>query len=113
MGYMRHHCIIITGWDKKIVNKAYRKATSIFTGCPISKPTKEVINGYTSFWIAPDGSKEGWGDSDKGDMERGEFIKYLMGLYYEDGSSPLAWALVQYGDDNCITKIIDSNDDNR
>jgi hypothetical protein len=49
------------------------------------------MNSTRSFLVAPDGSKEGWEESDKGDQRREEFVEWLRGQAYNDGSNPLAW----------------------
>ena len=58
------------------------------------------MNSYLSFFIPPDGSKEGWPDSDLGDERRARFIAWLHDQEFEDGGSCLAWAEVQYGDED-------------
>lgn len=79
MGYMRHHTIVVTGWDKKSVVAAYREAMRVFadTRACVSRITPEGQNGQRSFFIAPDGSKEGWDDSADGDAARAAFTKWL------------------------------------
>ena len=37
-----------------------------------------MTNGQSSFFIAPDGSKEGWATSDNGDNARKEFLDWLL-----------------------------------
>lgn len=59
----------------------------------------------------PDGSKEGWEHSDVGDKARDSYTDWLKAQAYEDGSSPLQWVEVQYGDDNGETKIIRHSDE--
>jgi len=73
MGYMRNNAIVITSEFSVRVETAHRKASDIFEWVsPISPAT---INGSRSFFIPPDGSKEGWGESNIGDECRREFIK--------------------------------------
>ena len=50
-------------------------------------PIPSVINGYVTYLFAPDGSGEGWEDSDDGDRYRHQFIE-LFNFKYSDGSSP-------------------------
>jgi hypothetical protein len=76
----------------------------------VSEIVKSNINGYKSFFVAPDGSKEGWLDSDEGDIQRTALIKFLQGFRDPDGDSPLSWALIMYGDTN-RRKYIITNDD--
>lgn len=108
MGYMRHHAIIVTcGYDDWI-GKAHKKATQIFV--EVSGILKSSINGYESFFIPPDGSKEGWEESEIGDTQRKEYVKWLIAQKYDDGSSPLKWVEVQYGDDEGETIITQHSD---
>ena len=107
MGYIRHHAIIVTSWDKDLLVKAYFKAFEYNN--QITPITDGVINGYCSFLIVPDGSKEGWPESDDGDISRKKFIEWLELQKYDDGSSSLSYVEIQFGDDNGVTKIISHN----
>lgn len=106
---MRHHSIVVSSWNAVLIKEAYVKAEEIFPWVsPISPGT---TNGYHSFFIPPDGSKEGWDESVKGDKQRDAFIDWLNGYAYEDGSSPFGWVEVQFDDDDLITKVIRDSDD--
>lgn len=50
-------------------------------------PIPSVINGYVTYVFAPDGSNEGWPDSDDGDRYRHRFAE-LFSFTFPDGSSP-------------------------
>lgn len=105
MGYMRHDAIVVTAWDKKYVRAGMAKAKQL--GLPISTMTKEVTNGYCSFLIAPDGSKEGWDTSNQGDAARDAW-KVWANEAYKDGTY-LEWVHVSFaGDEDRDTKVIDS-----
>lgn len=93
MGYMRHNAIIVTGFDEAKVNAWHAEAVAIFGGA-VTNIVKAEINGYWSFLVGPDGSKEGWAESDEGDERRARFLAYLGGQQWPD------WIEVQYGDDN-------------
>lgn len=78
MGYMRHHAIVVIGWDEKAVRAAHEKAEGLFLDiAPVTPITPETTNGYRSFMVAPDGSKEGWDHSERGDIARGVFRAWL------------------------------------
>lgn len=113
MGYIRHHAIIVTcGYFAKEDNfkHLYKMAKQLFEEhCSDLIPSQ--MNGYTTFIIAPDGSKEGWETSENYDWKREEFIKILEQYRYSDGSGPLKWVEVQYGDDDGITKIVHHSDE--
>jgi len=77
MGYIKHNAIIVTSFDVVHLHTIYDLAYDIFyagEGWNIISPIMQSpINSYQSFFIAPDGSKEGWGDSHKGDELRQQF----------------------------------------
>lgn len=100
MGYIRHHAIAVTSGGMEI-KKAHTKAKKIF-GNRTSKIIKSNINGFESFFIAPDGSKEGWEDSNKGDDQRHEFIDYLE-------NNLINYCEFFYGDDNGESKVLNHN----
>lgn len=95
MGYMRHHAIVVTTWHDESINGAHKAATDL--GMIVTPITPAAINGYRSFMVCPDGSKEGWTDSDQGDANRDAFVSWLE----RGGDSPpwCDWAEVQYGDE--------------
>ncbi len=109
MGYMRQHVIVVTSWKEESVTLAHERAMEIF-GTQCSNMVSSVTNGESSFFIGPDGSKEGWAESDKGDQRREEFKAWLRTQVYEDGTSNLSWVEVFYGDDNGEAAIVDHRD---
>lgn len=113
MGYERHHAIIVTdrGYGD-FIQRAHREAMKIFMG-RVSGIIPSAINGNKSFFVAPDGSKEGWAVSDRGDADRAEFKAFLRSFEYPDGSTRLAWVEVQYGDDEMETIVTDDSDATR
>ena len=68
------------------------------------------VNNYRSFAIVPDGSKEGWPESDEGDEGRDRFIEWLDTQRYDDGSPRQRWVEVQFGDDDEETKVCRDSD---
>lgn len=112
MGYMRHHAIIVTSWENKHVRQAAVEAkkacarNELRTGL-VSNIRMSDMNGYGSFTVYPDGSKEGWELSANGDKMREEFVGWLVAnrerLY-------LDWIEVQYGDDDGRSAIIRHSD---
>jgi hypothetical protein len=109
LGYKRHHSIIVTGYGDSIV-KARNEALEIFKELQVSPLIKSIINNYLTLFVAPDGSKEDWEESEQGDIQRKLFVDWLNSQKYEDGSGPLDWVEVQYGDDNGVTKIINDSE---
>lgn len=58
MGYMRHHAIIVTSWTGDALVPARQAALSIFPPDQVSGIVNGAMNGYASFFVGPDGSKE-------------------------------------------------------
>jgi hypothetical protein len=108
MGYMRHHAIIVTSYADKI-DAAHAKAVAIFDDM-VTPVVKSHTNGYGSFMVVPDGSKERWEASKIGDACRDEFVEWLNTQRYSDDSTSLKWAEVQYGDDEYETRIVRDSD---
>jgi len=118
MGYMRHHAIVVTSWSDEDIARAHAKAREIFEApwgighrpFAVSPVLNAAINMGGTFIIPPDGSKEGWSTSDDGDYRRSQFIAWLETTRYEDGSGPLDWVEIQYGDDDLDTRIVRDSD---
>ncbi len=112
MRWIRHHAIIVTATDCPELKAAHQKAVEIFGKDFVTSLIAGYVNSYESFLIPPDGSKEGWVDSEVGDARRSGFIKWLQSdeACFEDGSSMLSWVEVQYGDDGNETEIVNDSD---
>lgn len=116
MGYMRHHAIVVSSClhergisSRPLIELAHDKAVEL--GMSVTGISGEDShNGYRSFLVAPDGSKEGWGPSNRGDVRRAQFTEWLHSQRYDDDSTPIEWVEVQYGDDEDETKIIQDSD---
>ena len=114
MGYMRHHAIVITSDDEKaifdlrqfIVEAVTPVVSDFDSPVEVTEITGRAVNGYRSFMVAPDGSKEGWAESDIGEKIREDVIKTLNLKRYEDGSSPFDWAEIQFGDDEHDNRML-------
>ena len=104
MGYFKHHAIVVTDADltDKRINEAREQA--IKCGCSVvSEVTKQGVNGYRSFLVAPDGSKEGWETSLGNDNARESFKLYLK-------INGFTWVEVIFGDEYGSPSINDSSD---
>jgi hypothetical protein len=98
MGYIKHHAIVLTTWEdiRPIVLKARE------LGLDVLGPSFSKVNGYATICIPPDGSKEGWTESDEGDRVRYEFKTWLLrSVSYE-------WAEVAYGSDDGAAAVTDA-----
>ena len=95
MGLIQHHAIVVSG-DEKDVSPVHALAVAL--GACVSPVSPLTVNSTVSFCVFPDGSKEGWEDSEKGDKARDALIAHLESLRYEDGSSDLDWVEVAFGE---------------
>lgn len=119
MGYIRHHAIIITGFDTdtlrelrlkccELINKSFEKEDYFENDVADSMVTDVLearTNGYCTFAIFPDGSKEGWSTSGCGDMARDAIIEYIE----ENKTLYVDYAEFFYGDDEGESKITRHN----
>ena len=106
MGLIRHHGIIVTsGCGPERIREAWIKAVEIFDGF-ISAITDSPVNGYQSFLIVPDGSKEGWDRSYEGNKRRKEFIHWL-----KINGGGFDWVEICYGDELGKSEIINDSHD--
>lgn len=100
MGYIKHHTIIVTDWNDDI-KITHQKAVEIF-GQLVSPIIPGLVNNQASFFVAPDGSKEGWLDSDKCNDNRDKFITYMLSEGRGD------FAEVIFGGDDDIESVLRS-----
>ena len=114
MGYMVHHMIVVTSYDEQLIQQAWSRAREIFCvprmaagkHMQVTDILTSPVNHYYTFFVPPDGSKEGWSDSEDVDARREEFITWLNAQRFEDGSTSLKWAEVQYGDDSRDNRML-------
>lgn len=124
MGYTLNHAIVITSWNRELLGEAWLKAMEIFGSTSpsrldphddftklVSPIMPVVVNGGRSFFIGPDGSKEGWDTSDDADAMRAAFLDWCEEQRYEDGSSSLKWCELILGGDDRIYKVTRSEGD--
>lgn len=113
MGRIKHNAIIVTcGQD--IVSIVWDKANEVFES-KVTNIVSGVSNDYFSFLIVPDGSKEGWNNSDKWDSKRDYYFKWLE--EYELTDSNLKGIIgtyvdcieVYFGGDDEIAHIVRTN----
>ena len=106
MGYFVSHTIVVSGWDYGVLRATWRTAKNMFegTGHHVGNITPPASNSYRSYFIAPDGSKQGWDTSRYGWEARRKFIDYLCEL-----PSAVDWVLVQFADERLNTCVLDSS----
>lgn len=106
MGYLRRHAIVVVGSDYKEaldIKEAHAKATEIFPW--VSPISPAHVNGEMSFFIPPDGSKEGWAESREGDKRRDTFVEWLKASGRTD-----CWVEVCFGEDEPNTHVVRASD---
>jgi alpha-glucuronidase len=106
MGYIKHDAIIVTSWDEKLIDKAHEFAKN--TGNNVTNIVGPLSNGYCTFTIVPDGSKEGWAHSHEGDAAREKFLTWANEQRYEDNSSSLEWVHISYGSDDAKVTVVNN-----
>ena len=90
MGEARHHMIVITYWKPDTLAKAWQKAQKLqLTPTTVIASARE---GWLTFYITPDGSKEGWTESEVWDDRRLEFCAFL-----EEECPVVDYVLLEYG----------------
>lgn len=94
MGITRHNAIIVTSYKSSAIDRALAKARDL--RMTVLGPSEPVVNGYVTMLVCPDGSNEGWGDSNLGNSKRAAFIDWMKAHEFEDGSSSLDWIEVEY-----------------
>ena len=103
MGYIRHHAIVVTTSFSDVLQEA--RARALLTGCLVTPVVEGHANGYATFCVVPDGSKEGWETSLNGDEARDAFVEWLRAQQWEFGDPKLEWAEVWYGHDDGVAQI--------
>lgn len=93
MGYHIHHTIVVTCWQSEMLKDAHERAVVLF-GPLCSEIIESALNGYGSFFIAPDGSKEGWPESMQHDDLRNRYKAWL-----KSANTFVDWVEVSFGGD--------------
>lgn len=103
MGYINHHAIIVTSYDEALIKEAHEEAVRLCHKL-VSPILSSVVNKYFSFLVAPDGSKEGWGDSNQFDEKRAEIVEFINA---QDGA--VNYVEVSYSPDNGTANVTSHN----
>lgn len=124
MGYIRHHAIIVTSWRVDLIKELHEQVLQIVeddhdiidlhitSGADlVSAIHFSPSNSYASFVIFPDGSKEGWNTSDRGDAIRGAVIKRINSFADVHDTQSIDWVEIQYGDEEGNTAIVRHSDE--
>jgi hypothetical protein len=98
MGMIQHKALLVTSNDRPKLMKSRRKAMKLFDNSNVTAITGAGMNGYETFVVVPCGSKLGWEESQKHHSAMETFIEFLDSMGYEDGSSPIDYVEVNYGE---------------
>ena len=117
MKNIKHHAIIVTCNDKESlalirieVLRLYKSTMEAKNGHQLVSPIIDsLINKFCSFFIAPDGSKEGYDASDDGDKVRKKIIEFLNSLAEPNGSNPIKFVEVFFGSDEGLAAVEANN----
>lgn len=130
MGHHRHHTLVVTSWDMDDLGEAHAKAGEIYARHlgeargdgigPHPVPVGPLIhggsNGYMTFTVVLDGSKEGWATSNRSNEARAEFVEWLRKMTQSPVGKErrlfIDWVEVEFGgDDPQFTKLLAHNGD--
>jgi len=106
MGYIKHDAVVVTGSEKD-VKRLHVHAEKLFMQSTVSAVLGPLVNRTYSFFVAPDGSKEGWESSNKQDKARDKFIRFLL-KHKKDLHAD--WVHISFGGDQEKTIVIKSSD---
>lgn len=117
MKNIKHHTIAITSNDKVQLEALRNRVLSIYKekmeakkGNQIVSPIFEsLINSFCTFYIIPDGSKEGYDASEDGDTVRKSIVE-LINSYNQAGRENIfRFIEISYGEDASAPQIISFN----
>lgn len=101
MGVIIHDAIVVTSSSFNSIQVARHRAEDLSLDPTTVSCSK--INSYYTFLIPPDGSKEGWAESDEGNKGREHWKKWAR--EQEDGNIFLEWVEVSYGPDLSLARV--------
>lgn len=116
MGVENNECVIATTWDKNVIEKLKLWIKSVAEEYQsLFVFVRGTCNSKETLFLAPCGSKKGWEEDKILENIRNALIKILESFNYEDGSSPIDWVEIGYGEfgqkvlrGNCENKYNDN-----
>jgi hypothetical protein len=113
MGVIHHHAVIANTWKDEVYESVREwVAANVEDNLkPLMRFVEAGENGRKTIVMCPDGSKEGWPASDSCDDLRRRFTDHLDTYEYDDGSSPIDYVEVEFGEFG--QRIVDGNNENK
>lgn len=114
---IRHHVIVVTSNQKEKLEKIRKEVIELYQSKMEAKnssklvgPIQEsLINGFVTFLIAPDGSKEGYDASDDADRIRQLVVDLVRSFPSNEEEGYLQFVEVSYGQDDGKAQIVSNN----
>lgn len=94
MGLIQHHALVAITWDQKSFECIVAQINER-TDCDQFLLNVTKINAYYTIIIPPDGSKEGWEESDAGDARRDWLLKIIA---ESEHAGRWDWIEVEFGE---------------
>ena len=103
MSIVVHSAILVTCAIETHLMVAYDEAKRL--GLHIIGPSDPMLNGYRTFVIHSNGSKEGWSEAEEDQLMLARFEQWIKMQVFSDGSSVLEWCRITYGNDVSMESI--------
>lgn len=91
MGTVIDEAIVVTGYNERL-DDAYLIAQELFYDELLTEIIEGLANGSRSFFIASDGSKEGWGTHEDASKRRRQFMSRVRDITGVDA------VMIEYGE---------------
>lgn len=107
MGYIKHNTIVV------IIDPYHHDIQAIYNRCLdiadslLTNPVRCPTNGYYSFCMVPDGSKENWEESQFGDDKRQKLKNYL---WFLKNKCYVDFVEIEFGGNFLDAKIVEHGD---
>lgn len=100
MGVQNNEVVLATTWNDEVIMELEQwiedEVPDEYQGLFVTIPS--IVNGEKTIIMAPDGSKKGWETAKICDKIRRRFIHQFSKYAYEDGSNPISWVMIGYGE---------------
>ncbi len=104
MSYIKLEAIVVSSWSRSLLSEAHDKAKDL--GLYVSSIGQQRLNGYRSFLIEPEASKERCEDREEFERKQDDFVAWCEAQRHDDGSSSISWVRVRFGGDDASREIV-------